>query len=128
MNIKNIKRFLRNFKFEIYSILLAVFIFMTLIGIAKLWSYMDVGIFAIILNAIGYWWMWSIFIGALGIIGDGWAFGDYLYKRLEFDNMINTLGKAQFIKKLNEIEELSWDLTERDEEIVALKKEEFKIR
>ncbi|MGC8580927.1 MAG: DUF3198 domain-containing protein [Thermoplasmata archaeon] len=128
MNLKEIKKFFRNIKFIIYSILLVVFVFLLLIGIAELWSPLDKGVFNQILNSIGYWWMWAIFIGFLGVIVDGWVWGDYLYKRIKFDSMMLNISKAQFVKKMNEIEELSWDLTTNDEIRFQMKKEEFKIK
>lgn len=81
-----------------------------------------------ILQAIGNWIVWLTVIGPLLLMGGGWYFFDGVKKRWEFAHLINTESKAVFLRNIDRLEELSYNLTERHRELFYEKKRELKIR
>lgn len=54
--------------------------------------------------------------------------GGYLLARGRFEHLMQTKSKAEFLRNLDKIEELLWDLTPRDEQRYLDKRAEFRLR
>lgn len=79
-------------------------------------------------NAIGNFYLWFIILGPFLLLIFGWLLIDYYCKRKEFEKLIDTQSKAQFIKNLQRIEELAFSLPERYEKKIEKKKIELKVK
>jgi hypothetical protein len=54
--------------------------------------------------------------------------GGYLLSRRRFEHLMKTKSKAEFLRNLDKIEELLWDLTPSDEQRYLDKRAEFRLR
>lgn len=54
--------------------------------------------------------------------------GAYLLSRRRFEHLMQTKSKAEFLRNLDKIEELLWDLTPTDEQRYLDKRAEFRLR
>jgi hypothetical protein len=54
--------------------------------------------------------------------------GGYLLSRRRFEHLMKTKSKAEFLRNLDKIEELLWDLTPTDEQRYLDKRAEFRLR
>lgn len=54
--------------------------------------------------------------------------GGYLLSRRRFEHLMKTKSKAEFLRNLDQIEELLWDLTPTDEQRYLDKRAEFRLR
>lgn len=71
----------------------------------------------------------AFFLGALIVFGlAGYLFGGLITKRREFVHLVSTKAKSDFVRNLDKIERLAFELGTKESDIVAAKKREFKIR
>jgi hypothetical protein len=54
--------------------------------------------------------------------------GGYMLSRRRFEHLMQTKSKAEFLRNLDKIEELLWDLTPADEQRYLDKRAEFRLR
>lgn len=122
-------RFLREYSLELSSIVFMVGLIMTVFVVIKYFFRASAPYYiSNILQAIGNWIVWLTVIGPLLLMGGGWYFFDGVKKRWEFAHLINTESKAVFLRNIDRLEELSYNLTERHRELFYEKKRELKIR
>ncbi|MFQ6059802.1 MAG: DUF3198 domain-containing protein [Thermoplasmata archaeon] len=122
-------RFLREYSLELSSIVFMVGLIMTVFVVIKYFFSASAPYYiSNILQAIGNWIVWLTVIGPLLLMGGGWYFFDGVKKRWEFAHLINTESKAVFLRNIDRLEELSYNLTERHRELFYEKKRELKIR
>ncbi len=70
----------------------------------------NVGVMASFADAVGAWNWWIFIFAAIGTLICAIMFFDYLKKRREFEELIDTNSKKQFIKNQEDLEVLSWKL------------------
>ncbi len=69
-----------------------------------------------------------VVIGPIVSIVGAVLVGGYLLSRRRFEHLMKTKSKAEFLRNLDQIEELLWDLTPADEQRYLDKRAEFRLR
>ena len=69
-----------------------------------------------------------VIIGPIVSIIGAVLFGGYVLARRRFEHLMQTKSKAEFLRNLDSIEELLWDLTPNDEQRYLDKRAEFRLR
>lgn len=69
-----------------------------------------------------------VVIGPIVSIVGAVLVGSYLLARRRFEHLMKTKSKAEFLRNLDQIEELLWDLTPADEQRYLDKRAEFRLR
>jgi len=69
-----------------------------------------------------------VILGPILIIAGGWLVGSYFYARREFEHLMLTKSKAEFLRKIPELEQLLWDLTPQDQVRYEQRLAELRIR
>jgi hypothetical protein len=69
-----------------------------------------------------------IVIGPIIAIVGAYLMGSYLSARRQFEHLMVTKSKAEFLRNIPELEDLLWDLTPTDELRYEQKKAELKLR
>jgi hypothetical protein len=69
-----------------------------------------------------------VVIGPIVTIVGSVMFGGYVLARRRFEHLMKTKSKAEFLRNLDKIEELLWDLTPADDERYLAKRAEFRLR
>jgi hypothetical protein len=127
--MKNLKTFFKENTLQLSIALLVIgLLFMTL-SIIAIWFQDKVsGGFSSFIDSIGNW-KWWILIGAMIITGIGtWLIYSNSKKRVKFNDLINTDSKAKFVRNIDEVEYLAYELGPKYEDMVMDKKESFKIK
>lgn len=75
----------------------------------------------------GTWATWLVVVAPIGLVVCIWWFYDYVKKTRELSALIDTPSKAKFVRNLDDIEYLAWNLPQRYENKVFQKKRDFKI-
>ncbi len=80
-------------------------------------------------DAIGNWMIWVAFLGFLALLGGGYYFVDTIRKEREFDHLVSTSSKENFVKNQKRIEELTYyHLPSSYERRYQQKRKEFRIK
>jgi MFS family permease len=74
---------------------------------------------------VGDWAYWFVIAGPIGFVACIWWLYDYIKKTRELSRLTDTPSKAKFVRNLDEIEYLAWNLPQRFEDEVLAKKKEF---
>ncbi len=69
-----------------------------------------------------------VVIGPIVSIVGAVLFGGYVLARQRFEHLMKTKSKAEFLRNLDKIEELLWELTPADEQRYLDKRAEFRLR
>jgi hypothetical protein len=69
-----------------------------------------------------------VVIGPIVALIGAVLFGGYVLARRRFEHLMKTKSKAEFLRNLDQIEELLWDLTPADEQRYFDKRAEFRLR
>jgi hypothetical protein len=69
-----------------------------------------------------------IIVGPIVIIAGAYLVGSYVVARREFDHLMVTKSKAEFLRNIPELEDLLWELTPADEVRYEQKKAELRVR
>jgi hypothetical protein len=69
-----------------------------------------------------------VVIGPIVSIVGAVLVGGYVLSRRRFEHLMKTKSKAEFLRNLDQIEELLWDLTPADEQRYLDKRAEFRLR
>ena len=67
-------------------------------------------------------------IGGLLVMFSGWYLGDAIVKRRQFEKMLDSESKSEFLENLDELEEMAWKLSSKHEMRVMDKKEELGLK
>jgi hypothetical protein len=81
-----------------------------------------------LVDRVGNWYLWGLLGGPFLVILGGYYVSDGIKKRKELNELINSTSKAKFLKNRARIEELALSLTNKHEQLVIQKLQEFKIR
>lgn len=77
---------------------------------------------------VGDWGYWALIIGVIVLaIGVLWMLSFRLHVR-KFRKLLEEKSKAAFVKKLDDVEYLAWNLPMRYEQELVAKKKEFGIK
>lgn len=80
------------------------------------------------ISSIGAWGYWAILIGVLAAIAGGYYTYDHIAQMRKFEQMMEGRGRANFIKDLDEIERLAYNLGPSFEMRVFERKREFRLK
>jgi hypothetical protein len=69
-----------------------------------------------------------IIVGPIVVIAGVYLVGSYVIARREFDHLMVTKSKAEFLRNIPELEDLLWELTPADEIRYEQKKAELRVR
>jgi H+/Cl- antiporter ClcA len=123
------KSILTEYRYELSGLLCVVFAIVTVIGLigafleSSLPSYLS--FLADLSQPFGDWAYWFVIAGPIGLVACAWWLYDYLKKTRELSKLIDTPSKAKFVRNLDDIEYLAWNLPQRFEDKVLAKKKEF---
>ena len=123
----------QDFRFEISGALFVVGLFLVFLAVlgympqAREWA-RGVAVLDYFLQALGPWIFWEAIIAALVMMIGGLDFADTVKKAREFERLINTTSKENFLKNLKRIKSLATDtLPERYYRRVERKMAELKV-
>lgn len=123
------KSVLTEYRYELSGLLSVVFAIVMAIGIIG--AFLESGLpsslsfLADLSQPFGDWVYWFVVAGPIGFVACIWWLYDYLKKTRELARLIDTPSKAKFVRNLDEIEYLAWNLPQRFEDKVLTKKKEF---
>jgi len=69
-----------------------------------------------------------VILGPILIIAGGYLVGAYFYARRQFEHLMLTKSKAEFLRNIPELEGLLWDLTPKDQVRYEQKLVELRLR
>ena len=133
------KSFLTEYRLELSSLLSLLFGFLTIVGIVGAFfktgsgdnvTYRLPGFLSFLgelADPFGQWVAYLVVIGPIGLIVCLWWLYDYVRKKKELAELIDTPSRAKFVRNLDDIEYLAWVLPKRFEEKVLEKKRELKL-
>jgi len=123
-----LNRFLRRFSLELTVLAVMLGAIMLTFGIFGYKPDWAPSVLSGIIDGIGNWYLWLIFIGPFLLIGGLYYIIDGFRKRREFMELIDTGSKAKFVKNYDRIEELAYSLSEKHQRMVAEKRAEFRMK
>jgi hypothetical protein len=130
---RRIRDWLRKNRFGVSVLVLAVGVFLTVLAAGDLTGLSTVQPFTAIdtvtaaPNGANYNLAFVVIGPIVSIIG-AVLVGGYLLSRRRFEHLMKTKSKAEFLRNLDKIEELLWDLTPTDEQRYLDKRAEFRLR
>lgn len=69
-----------------------------------------------------------VFLGPIVAIVGAYLVGAYFAARRQFEHLMKTKSKAEFLRNIPELEDLLWDLTPDDEQRYEARRAEFRMR
>lgn len=120
----------REYRFELSTIMLAVGILVTFLGVIGVFLPRlpdSLAVFQSAIRGSGNWIYWYLVIGPLLVIGGAWWLLDSIRKSLQLMNYLKIDSKAKFVKNLDDIEYLAWVLPRKYEQLVVEKKKQFRM-
>ena len=123
------KSFLTEYRFELSSFLSLLFGFLSLVGLVGVING-GKGAFSFLeplISPFGDWISWISIIAPVALIICLFWLYDYLNKVRKLSKLIDNSSKAKFVKNLDDIEYLAWNLPKRYETRVLDKKRDFKL-
>ncbi len=123
------KSFLTEYRLELSSFLTLAFGFLSVVGLVGLYSdAMGITTFLEpLISPFGRWITWLGIIAPIALIVSAWWLYDYISKVRKLRKLIDTPSKAKFVKNIDDIDYLAWNLPRRFEVMVFEKKKELKI-
>lgn len=126
------KSLLTEYRLELSALLSLFFAVLMAIGIIGVYLDLDdsnhlPSLLEDLAAPFGNWVAWLAVIGPIAFIVCTWWLYDYVKKTRELARLIDTPSKAKFVRNLDEIEFLAWNLPQRFENKVLEKKREFKL-
>ncbi len=119
------KSFLTEYRLELGSFLTLFFGFLSVIGLVGLFS--KTTFLQPLIAPFGGWISWVAIIAPIALIVCAWWLYDYFSKARKLRKLIDTPSKAKFVKNIDDIEYLAWNLPHRFEVKVFDKKKELKV-
>ncbi|HLY77642.1 MAG TPA: hypothetical protein VKT21_07130 [Thermoplasmata archaeon] len=130
---RRIKDWLRRNRFVVSVVVLAAGVFLSVLAAGDLTPLNTVQPFLAI-NAVtaapngANYNLAFVVIGPIVSIVGAVLVGGYVLSRRRFEHLMKTKSKAEFLRNLDKIEELLWDLTPTDEQRYLDKRAEFRLR
>lgn len=79
-------------------------------------------------RGIGSYNTYLFLLGFIALASSGYLYGALISKRTQFHRLVSTKSKSDFVRSLDKVERLAFELGSEESEIVAKKKREFRIR
>ena len=79
-------------------------------------------------EAVGAWNWWILVIALVGVFVGGYYLYSYIKDSRKFEKLIDTNSKATFLRNMEELDELSWELPGSYRERFYEKRAQFKIK
>ena len=130
---RRIRDWFRKNRFGVSVLVLAVGVFLTLLaagdltGLSTLQPFIAINTVTAAPNGANYNLAFVVIGPIVSIVG-AVLVGGYLLSRRRFEHLMQTKSKAEFLRNLDKIEELLWDLTPADEQRYLDKRAEFRLR
>jgi hypothetical protein len=130
---RRVRDWLRKNRFGVSVLVLAVGAFLTVLAAGDLTGLSTVQPFTAIDSVTAApsganYNLAFVVIGPIVSIIGAVLLGGYLLSRRRFEHLMQTKSKAEFLRNLDKIEELLWDLTPADEQRYLDKRAEFRLR
>lgn len=126
---QRLKAWFRNARLYLYAGFFAGSFLLILLGVLSIWSPRALGPgLEGWFRSIGSYNTYLFFVGFLSILTAAYLFLGLLTKRREFKRLVLTKSKGDFVHNLDRIERLAFELGSHENDIVASRKREFKIR
>jgi uncharacterized protein DUF3198 len=123
---------MRKYRAAISIFILAVGALLTILAAGFFTPLMNVGPFPTINNATNTpnanYNLLFVIVGPIVVIVGMYMVGAYFIARREFEHLMLTKSKAEFLRNIPELEDLLWDLTPNDELRYEAKRAELKVR
>ncbi|MGC2290172.1 MAG: hypothetical protein WA688_10015 [Thermoplasmata archaeon] len=130
---RRIREWLRRNRFVVSVLVFAVGIFLTVLAagdltpLSTVQPFIAINLVTAAPNGANYNLAFVVIGPIVSIIG-AVLVGAYLLSRRRFEHLMKTKSKAEFLRNLDKIEELLWDLTPADEQRYLDKRAEFRLR
>lgn len=130
---RRLRDWLRKHRFVVSVIVLAVGVFLTVLaagdftGLSTVQPFIAINMETAAPSGANYNLAFVVIGPIVSIIG-AVLVGGYLLARRRFEHLMKTKSKAEFLRNLDKIEELLWDLTPADEQRYLDKRAEFRLR
>ena len=130
---RRIREWLRRHRFEVSVIVFAAGIFLTVLaagdftGLSTVQPFVAINTVTAAPGGPNYNLAFVVIGPIVSIIG-AVLVGGYLLSRRRFEHLMKTKSKAEFLRNLDKIEELLWELTPEDEQRYLDKRAEFRLR
>jgi hypothetical protein len=130
---RRIRDWFRRHRFVVAVIVLAAGVFLTVLaagdftGISTVQPFIAINMVTAAPTGPNYNLAFVIIGPIVSIIG-AVLVGAYVLSRRRFEHLMKTKSKAEFLRNLDKIEELLWDLTPADEQRYLDKRAEFRLR
>jgi hypothetical protein len=127
--MQRFKAWFRDVRLDVYVLAFTGSLVLFVIGTMSVWArgLLGAGLEAWFAS-IGGGNVYLFLLGFLCLAASGYFFGALLTKRSEFHRLVKTKAKSDFVRSLDKIERLAFELGTKESEIVAKKKREFRIR
>ena len=126
---KEFKAWWRDSRWWLYPVVFFGGFAFFLIGVASVWVQ---GLFGPWMQdrfrEFGGWNTWLLLLSFISFGIGLWLEGGYVAKRREFLHLVKTKSKGDFVRTQDRIERLAFELGTREQDIVASRKREFRIR
>lgn len=123
------KAWFRDNRLFLYVLFFAGSFFLFLLGVLSIWAQPLFGAgLESWFKAIGNYDSYLFFAGLVCIVTAGYLFFALLSKLTEFQRLVSTRSKGDFVHSLDRIERLAFELGTHANEAVADRKREFRIR
>lgn len=123
------KAWYRDARLYLYAAFFAGSFLLAILGFLSVWAQRALGAgLESWFKSIGAYNTYLFLAGFLCILTSAYLFLSLLSKRARFKRLVSTKSKGDFVHSLDEIERLAFELGSHENEIVANRKREFKIR
>jgi hypothetical protein len=123
------KAWFRDDRLYLYAAFFLGSIILAVLGVLSAWAPTLLGEgLANWFRAIGSFNTYLFLFGFICLFSAGYLFFGLMFKRAEFQRLVSTKSKADFTHSLDHIERLAFELGTHENEVVAARKREFKIR
>jgi hypothetical protein len=127
--MKRVVGILREFRFEISSLVLVLGLVPTVLVILNALPRESLPSTVVdLLDAIGNWFVWLLVVGPLLTVIGGYYFIDTFRKQREFERLIEVPSKAHFVRNRERLETLSWYLPTEYRQRYREQKKRWKIK
>lgn len=123
------KAWFRDFRLYLYAAFFLGSIILAVLGVLSIWAPTLLG------EGLGNWFRalanfntYLFLFGFICLFSAGYLFFGLMFKRAEFQRLVSTRSKGDFVHSLDRIERLAFELGTHENNVVAARKREFKIR
>lgn len=127
--MQRFKAWFRDVRLDVYVLFFTGSLVLFVIGTMSVWGRGLLGAgLENWFNSLGGGNAYLFLFGFLCLAASAYFFASLVNKRSEFHRLVKTKAKSDFVRSLDKIERLAFELGTKESEIVAKKKREFRIR